>query len=196
MQNNTALISDVLCDAQIGVWIIELSDIIQPKMYCNQMMLQLLGIPDTFSPEEVYQFWFERIHPDYIEYIPDYIEYILEAIKQIQSGKKAEVEYPWNHPQLEWTYVRCDGSLDKTSDSNVIRINGYHQDITELLGISQKHSTEHEIKDFYKLKKYSSYFMENYDELFEVDLETYSTITIFYKKINMRQLKKILPFMI
>ena len=88
------LIDNMLENAKIGIWVIELSHNKKndPKMFGNTHMKLLLGVADSYSPEEVYQFWVERIHPAYVSYVE-------EAVERLISGNKAEVEYPWKHPE-------------------------------------------------------------------------------------------------
>ena len=101
------LIDNMLENAKIGIWVIELSHNKKndPKMFGNTHMKLLLGVADSYSPEEVYQFWVERIHPAYVSYVE-------EAVERLISGNKAEVEYLWKHPENGWMYIRCGGYLN------------------------------------------------------------------------------------
>ena len=78
------LIDNMLENAKIGIWVIELSHNKKndPKMFGNTHMKLLLGVADSYSPEEVYQFWVERIHPAYVSYVE-------EAVERLISGNKA-----------------------------------------------------------------------------------------------------------
>lgn len=121
------LIDNMLENAKIGIWVIELSHNKKndPKMFGNTHMKLLLGVADSYSPEEVYQFWVERIHPAYVSYVE-------EAVERLISGNKAEVEYPWKHPENGWMYIRCGGYLN-TNFTQCYRLEGYHQDISNLI---------------------------------------------------------------
>ena len=51
---------------------------------------------------------------------------------------RAEVIYPWKHPELGKIYVRCGGVPDKTFKKPGVCLNGYHQDITETMVMQKK----------------------------------------------------------
>ena len=50
----------------------------------------------------------------------------------------SEVIYPWYHPELGKIYVRCGGVPDKTFQKKGVSLNGYHQDITEIMVTRKK----------------------------------------------------------
>ena len=52
------------------------------------------------GPEECYQHWFAGVEPDYVEMVE-------ESVQEMLKGGRAEVVYPWNHPELGKIYVRC-----------------------------------------------------------------------------------------
>ena len=135
------LIDNMLENAKIGIWVIELSHNKKndPKMFGNTHMKLLLGVADSYSPEEVYQFWVERIHPAYVSYVE-------EAVERLISGNKAEVEYPWKHPENGWMYIRCGGYLN-TNFTQCYRLEGYHQDISNLIFRFEPFSFDYQIQD-------------------------------------------------
>lgn len=162
---------EILHEAKLGIWIIKMESDKAPQMYASNELLTILGVTKELSPEELYCFWFERIHSNYIDYI-------LNTIEEMKKGKKEEVEYPWEHPEKGTTYVRCGG--EGKLKNNAVYFRGYHQDITDLMLGDKTEYTGYQVNDFYKLKKYSSYLIENYDKLYEVDLETKAVEMIFY----------------
>ena len=97
---------EILQNAKIGIWVIEISnkENIRPRMFANENMINLLGLEHSLNPEDLYQYWFDRINKPYLSYIEN-------AIVKLMNGKKSEVEYLWNHPKLGWIYVRCGGYL-------------------------------------------------------------------------------------
>ncbi len=121
----------ILEGARTGIWTIELEEGCQPRMHADRTMRILLGVPDDIKPEECYRHWFERIEPDYVEMVQ-------EAVREILKAGRAEVIYPWNHPELGKIYVRCGGVPDKTFEKPGARLNGYHQDITETMVTRKK----------------------------------------------------------
>ena len=165
---------EIMYESNIGLWIIETEDGHPSRMYGDQVMLKVLGLNQELSPEQLYEFWYKRINPNYLTYIS-------KSIQKIISGVPAEVEYPWLHPQLGRIYIRCGGSLDMKK-GNLVRIRGYHQNITNTIQQSHPLSDDYTITDFYKLNKYAPYFLSAYDAVIEVDTDTSIANTILYKK--------------
>ena len=124
-------LEDILEGARTGIWTIELEDGCPPRMYADRTMRILLGVTDKITPEECYRRWFQNIDPDYVEMVQ-------EAVREILGTGRAEVIYPWNHPQLGKIYVRCGGVPDKTFQKPGVSLNGYHQDITETMVTRKK----------------------------------------------------------
>ena len=165
---------DIALDSQLGFWVIETSHEASKKMYGDEVMYHILGVKEEIVPEQLYDFWFERIHPDYVSYVES-------ATKKMGSGQKTEVEYPWNHPELGWILVRCGGNLDRESDVS-IRIRGYHHIITNIAKCDVEQFHTHKVVDSYKFSRYAPYLLGAYDEIFEIDPYTYHVKTIAYKK--------------
>ncbi len=131
-------LEDILEGARTGIWTIELEEGCEPRMYADRTMRILLGAPDEIDPQECYRRWFENIEPDYVEMVQDTVREIL------QTGR-SEVIYPWNHPNLGKIHVRCGGVQDKTFKKPGACLNGYHQDITEIMVTRKKQ--EHAIME-------------------------------------------------
>ena len=124
-------LEDILEGARTGIWTIELEEGCQPRMYTDRTMRLLLGVPDDIQPEECYKHWFENI-------VPDYVEMVKESVTEMLETGRSEVIYPWNHPELGKIYVRCGGVPDKTFKKPGACLNGYHQDITEIMVTRKK----------------------------------------------------------
>ena len=124
-------LEDILEGARTGIWTIELEDGCEPRMYTNRIMRMLLGVSEEIEPEECYRHWFQTIEPDYVEMVPG-------AVKETSKTGRAEVIYPWKHPELGKIYVRCGGVPDKTFKKPGVCLNGYHQDITETMVMQKK----------------------------------------------------------
>lgn len=116
----------ILEGARTGIWTIELEEGCQPRMYADRTMRILLGVSEEIEPEACYQHWFAGIDPDYVEMVQ-------EAVQEILGNGRSEVIYPWNHPKLGKIYVRCGGVPDRTFKKTGVSLNGYHQDITEIM---------------------------------------------------------------
>ena len=121
----------ILEGARTGIWTIELEEGCPPRMYADRTMRILLGVPEDIGPEACYRHWFARIESDYVEMVQ-------EAVQEILKTGRAEVIYPWKHPQLGKIYVRCGGVPDKTFKKPGACLNGYHQDITETMVTRKK----------------------------------------------------------
>ncbi len=124
-------LEDILEGARTGIWTIELEEGCRPRMYADKTMRILLGVSEEIGPEECYQSWFKNIEPDYVEMVQ-------EAVQEMVKTGRAEVIYPWNHPNLGKIYVRCGGGPDKNFKKPGICLNGYHQDITETMVTRKK----------------------------------------------------------
>ncbi len=124
-------LEDILEGARTGIWTIELEEGCQPRMYADRTMRILLGVSEEIDPEECYRHWFENIEPDYVGMVQD-------SVKEILESGRSEVIYPWNHPKLGKIYVRCGGVPDKSFKKQGVCLNGYHQDITEIMVTRKK----------------------------------------------------------
>ncbi|MDE7015227.1 MAG: hybrid sensor histidine kinase/response regulator, partial [Kineothrix sp.] len=124
-------LENILEGARTGIWTIEIEEGCQPRMYADRTMRMLLEVPDEIEPEECYKRWFENIEPDYVEMVQ-------EAVHEILETGRSEVVYPWNHPELGKIYVRCGGVPDKKFKKAGVCLNGYHQDITEIMVTRKK----------------------------------------------------------
>lgn len=124
------MIRSILAQANTGLWMIELEDGKEPRMYVESAMRGLLGIEEELSPEECYRFWYSRI------YLEDEIG-IQEAVGRILSMDFAEVQYSWNHPKLGRVFVRC-GGICRERREGFAAMSGYHQNVTELVELSAR----------------------------------------------------------
>lgn len=124
-------IEDILEGARTGLWTIEMEEGRPYRMYADKTMRLLLGVENNISPEQCFEQWFSRIEPDYIDMVKEGIQEILET-------GRAEVVYPWNHPTLGQLYIRCGGVPDRKSGTDMVRLRGYHQDITETIETKKK----------------------------------------------------------
>lgn len=124
-------LEDILEGARTGIWTIELEEGCEPRMYADKTMRMLLGVPEEINPEACYRHWYGRIDPDYVKMVQ-------EAVQEILERGRSEVVYPWNHPTLAKIYVRCGGIPDSKFKKPGVSLNGYHQDITEIMVTRKK----------------------------------------------------------
>ncbi len=166
--------TDIISKMKVGFWVIEYPEEGQPRMYGDPMMHLIMGNDKEMSPEEMHQFWFERIDSTYVQMIE-------EAINNLKKNYTTEARYPWYHPKKGWTFVRCGAFRDESYKAGV-RIKGFHKDVTEQMELEIREDDKHKVVDLKKLKMYSPYFIEMCDELFEIDAVDFTIRTIFYRK--------------
>lgn len=124
------LSTDILTKANIGLWSFELDEGCEPRMYADEAMLKLIGLDHQISPEETYHAWYDHIDNDSYDLVAD-------AVAKMTSGEHAEVQYPWHHPNGETWIVRC-GGVRNPEYTKGIRIEGTHQNVTELIHFDEK----------------------------------------------------------
>ena len=117
----------IMTGAGFGIWSVENIEGQPLWMRANAKMAELLGICDVsvMSPEEMYDFWFNRIKPEAKESV-------MASIDRMKSGKVEEVTYLWEHPAIGDRYMRFTGS-GKAVDGKGYVLNGYCSDVTGLV---------------------------------------------------------------
>lgn len=138
---NSAAINGILERENIGIWSIEIDENQPPRMYADKIMKLLLGVTGDLSPENTYQFWYDRIHPDYYDAVTDSVEKMI-------IGNHAEVQYPWTHPEKGKIFVRCGGVRD-TKYKNGIRLTGSHQNVTNIIHLNKDTLTDLYTREFF-----------------------------------------------
>lgn len=123
MIQDISTMHDVLHESKTGLWIIEQEDGREPRMFADQTMMELLGLKEVVTPEKCYEHWYEKIAGEYYPVVNACVE------EMVKTGR-AEVQYPWFHPDLGKIYVRCGGVADRTYVKG-IRLRGYHQNVTD-----------------------------------------------------------------
>lgn len=95
---------DILRETEVGLWVIRINEKEQYyEMYADETMEYVLGVDRKYTPSECYQYWFDRINPEYIDYVIENIKHVIESEKVVQ------LQYPWMHPVLGEVTVRCSG---------------------------------------------------------------------------------------
>ena len=61
----------ILKNAKMGLWLIKVSktDPQSNSMAVDESARELLGIREDWNEQEVFSYWFDRIHPAYLSYI-------------------------------------------------------------------------------------------------------------------------------
>lgn len=125
---------DILQKSRIGLWSFEFDEGMPPRMYIDDTMRDLMELKEQLPPEETYHAWYVRIDKKHYEQVD-------EAIKEMIVGVHAEAQYLWHHPDGSTRIIRC-GGVRNDAYENGIRIEGCHQDVTELMHIQKKGVTE------------------------------------------------------
>lgn len=124
---------EVMQEAQIGLWVIELDEGKEPRMYADEIMLELLGFNDSPTPQECYQRWYNRI-------VKEYLPIVQASVNKTIQDEKTEVQYLWAHPEWGQIFIRCGGVRD-WSYTEGICLRGYHQNITNIAIMKQEYDT-------------------------------------------------------
>lgn len=172
--DKTGIKNTILENANIGIWLIEIDEGSQPRMYVDDCMKNLLGITEGLSPEETYSFWYSKIHPDYYDAVN-------KGVEKIVSGVQAEVVYPWLHPVKGMVYVRCGGVRD-TSYTKGMRLQGSHQDVTKVYAFHKDTLTGLYTKEFF-FERVEEILAENPDTEYRImvsDIENFKMINEKY----------------
>lgn len=110
---------DLLHSLHVGFWTLNIhKNSGAREMVMDSTMQEILGLPDFFSPEEIYHFWHSRV--------PAEAQPAVDAsIRQmVETGKLVQLECPWHHDKDGPIALHLSGLLiDETS--SLIRLNGY-----------------------------------------------------------------------
>ena len=116
----------IMAGAGLGMWSVENIEGQPHRMHLNAKMAELLGVSDVsaMSPEEMYDFWFNRVKPEGRESL-------FASVERMMSGNVEETTYLWEHPVLGDRYLRCTGSGRVEGKGQVL--SGYCSDITHFV---------------------------------------------------------------
>lgn len=117
---------DILSATKLGLWVIRIDkEHGHYELFADSIMHGLVAAPRGYTPEQVYEHWYSRI----TDKCRDYVDAAVELM--IESGKKTQLEYAWNHPENGEVMVRCTGIRVEDSDG-MICLEGYHRIIDEV----------------------------------------------------------------
>ena len=123
-ENSNPLTTNILDSVGIGLWAVDIDDGCAPRMSANKTMLDLLGLSEGVSGEEIFHAWFDNIDPEHFAEVKAYVD-------KMSSGQAVEIQYPWHSPDGRVRFVRCGGTRNLNYKKGV-RLEGWHKDITEL----------------------------------------------------------------
>lgn len=117
---------DILRVTDVGLWIIRINEDKQYyEMHADETMENVLGLDKRYTPQECYQFWYDRIKEGYFDYVQKNVKLMIDVDKVVQ------LEYPWIHPTLGEVVVRCNGRRVEDSDGMIV-LEGYHRIISNI----------------------------------------------------------------
>lgn len=172
----------IMTGAGFGIWSVEKIEGHPLWMRANAKMAELLGICDVsvMSPEEMYDFWFNRIKPEAKESV-------MASIDRMKSGKVEEVTYLWEHPAIGDRYMRFTGS-GKAVDGKGYVLNGYCSDVTGLVNKEKEQQKAMarmgaEIQRAYEVVKFVS---RSCTSIYRINLLTgrYEQVSTILKEVN------------
>lgn len=117
---------EILRDTGVGLWIIRINpETAERELHVDETMETLLGIDKKYLPDECYNYWFDRIQKDFVEYVSVNVRMMAESTNGVQ------IEYKWQHPEKGEVTMRSTGKRGRDSDGMVV-IEGYHRIFTGL----------------------------------------------------------------
>lgn len=108
-----------------GHWIIETDEGKPPRMYCDDVSMQALGVSPEESPEDCYSIWQENIFSSHIAEMQRHVRSMI-------AGERGDITYPWKSPAGSTKYLRSIGVRDMAYQKG-IRLLGTFQDVTGAL---------------------------------------------------------------
>lgn len=120
---------DILRDTGVGLWIMRISK--EDKyfeLHADDTMERIIAVDKKMLPVECYEYWHSRIKKEYLDYVHSNIQCMIE------SGRKIQFEYSWNHPQFGEIMVSCSGRRTADNDGMAV-LHGYHKIISNMEGV-------------------------------------------------------------
>ena len=119
--------SEALAAANVGLWVIEIDrNTGYVRMIANPVTLRLLGASEDITPEDCFNLWVDRIDARSRQHMwALHDDFIADTAMH-------EARYLYNHSSWGLVPVRCGGRRISGDEDTLVRIVGYHQDMTEL----------------------------------------------------------------
>jgi len=154
----------ILNKQKIGLWTIELEEGKLPRLFADDVMAELMGMPNDLSPEDAYNAWAVGTNEESARIMAD-------ATQKMLVGEYAEAQYSWKHPDGTMRLVRCGGSRDFDS-TGFIRLVGSHRDVTGLIHYDMAQA----IRDKNIIKRY----LESAKNAITVDMDRDTFVELKY----------------
>lgn len=172
--NDPALFKLIMQKSYMGLISLEFEDYYPPRLQIDDNIKGVLGLSENLTPEQLYEEWINRIHPDYSDSISS-------AIEKVIIGNQTEVQYPWFHPKAGVTYLRNFSYRDPNYTKGV-RVNGFIQNITNLVHLQKDSLTGFYTKEIF-YQKADEILKSNPDKnyrFFVSDIENFKSVNEKY----------------
>lgn len=116
------IINEYFDASKTGFWKIEKENGVSVRLFADNNMQELLGVPQGLSPEECCAFHQEHVYPEDL--------WLLREFDQEQIKGNAEVVYRYNHPVYGLVYVRAGGRMTSNVGNQIIYV-GYHKELSD-----------------------------------------------------------------
>lgn len=126
----------ILSAAKIGIWSLEMDEGEKYRLFCNDIMEDLIGAPHGTDPVSAYECFERGMLSEYQADLDRYFD-------EIATLGQSEITYKWKYPDGHIISVRCVGVLDRTYTKGV-RFRGYHQDISQTADLEERLTYEAE----------------------------------------------------
>lgn len=119
----------ILHENDIGLWILRVDEENHRyELHVDEVMERVLGLTQKLSPEDCYEYWYNRIVPAYRDYVDNALSLM------VNSPKAVQLEYHWQHPSIGEVFVRSSGIRTRGETARVM-IEGYHRILTGVEGV-------------------------------------------------------------
>ena len=118
---------EALASANVGLWGIEIERRSgKIELQADAVTRKLLGVGEDLPSDLCVAFWRDRVDSRYRAQLTELLN------KFYADTSLHEVRYLYNHPRLGLLSVRAGGRRTSGKQDPVVRIVGYHQDMTDL----------------------------------------------------------------
>lgn len=142
-KSNIKTIQEILSNANMGMWAMELEDNTEPRLYGDETMRRLLGVTASITPEQLYRVWYDNIHPEDFDKVKNYLE-------RMKNGEKVEFIFSWFLNGDE-TYIRCEGHRND-GEHPYMRLEGCYHSIKEYIEAQKRADAIKEENDLLDMK--------------------------------------------
>lgn len=116
---------NILRENNVALWVMRIQERENRyELHVDDTMVHLMSAGVKYTPEETYDFWYNRIHPDYVEQVQDYLKNMMRGDKAVQK------EFVWNHPQYGNIVLRFGGKCVKKFNGLIV-LEGYLRLVTD-----------------------------------------------------------------